>query len=100
MATAALPRDPDLDQLRTQARELQRAVRSGTPEALTRVTKWRLGPPDVNEVRGVTPLAGPTLSGSEPRYVRGAPPPNWQIREPPRPRWSPVRPARLGRVRR
>ncbi len=35
MATAALPRDPDLDQLRNQARELQRAVRRGEPAALS-----------------------------------------------------------------
>ena len=35
MATA-LPEHPDLDQLRTQARELQRAVRAGDPQALGR----------------------------------------------------------------
>ena len=46
MATAALPQDPDLGQLRAQARELQRAVRSGAPAALTRVTRWHPGPPD------------------------------------------------------
>ena len=46
MATAALPQDPDLDQLRTQARELQRAVRAGAPTALTRVAKWHPRPPE------------------------------------------------------
>ncbi|HUB41978.1 MAG TPA: ankyrin repeat domain-containing protein [Streptosporangiaceae bacterium] len=40
MATAALPQDPDLDQLRSQARELQRAVRSGDERALLRVARW------------------------------------------------------------
>jgi len=45
MATAALPQDPDLDQLRNQARELQRAVRRGEPAALTRVSRWHPGPP-------------------------------------------------------
>jgi ankyrin repeat protein len=45
MATAALPRDPDLDQLRNQARELQRAVRHGDPRALTRVSRWHPDPP-------------------------------------------------------
>jgi ankyrin repeat protein len=45
MATASLPQDPDLDQLRTQARELQRAVRIGTQAALTRVTKSHPEPP-------------------------------------------------------
>jgi ankyrin repeat protein len=43
--TASLPQDPDLDQLRAQARELQRAVRNGAPAALTRVTKWHPEPP-------------------------------------------------------
>jgi ankyrin repeat protein len=46
MATAALPQDPDLDQLRSQARELQRAVRRGDPAALARVSRWHPGPPD------------------------------------------------------
>ena len=40
MATAALPQDPDLDQLRKQARELQRAARSGEPAALARLGRW------------------------------------------------------------
>ena len=40
IATASLPQDPDLDQLRKQARELQRAVRSGEPAALARVSRW------------------------------------------------------------
>jgi hypothetical protein len=39
MATAALPQDPDLGQLRNQARELQRAVRTGDPAALARVSR-------------------------------------------------------------
>ncbi|WP_433894269.1 ankyrin repeat domain-containing protein [Streptomyces sp. CA-111067] len=37
MATASLPQNPDLDQLRNQARELQRAVRAGDPAARARV---------------------------------------------------------------
>jgi hypothetical protein len=39
MPTIPLPQDPDLGQLRNQARELQRAVRAGhqnTPELLLR----------------------------------------------------------------
>ena len=40
MATAALPQDPDLDQLRKQARELQRAFGRGEPAALARVARW------------------------------------------------------------
>jgi ankyrin repeat protein len=46
MATASLPQDPDIDQLRAQARELQRAVRGGAPAALTRVSKWHPHPPE------------------------------------------------------
>jgi hypothetical protein len=46
MATAALPQDPDLSQLRSQARELQRAVRRGDPAALARVARWHPGRPD------------------------------------------------------
>jgi hypothetical protein len=45
MATAALPQDPDLEQLRNQARELQRAVRRGEPTALARVSRWHPGRP-------------------------------------------------------
>jgi hypothetical protein len=45
MATAALPQDPDLGQLRNQARELQRAVRGGEPTALARVARWHPAPP-------------------------------------------------------
>jgi ankyrin repeat protein len=45
MATASLPQDPDLDQLRNQARELQRAVRRSEPAALTRVSRWHPDPP-------------------------------------------------------
>jgi ankyrin repeat protein len=40
MAIASLPQDPDLDQLRRQARELQRAVRRGDPVAVARVSHW------------------------------------------------------------
>jgi ankyrin repeat protein len=39
--TASLPQDPDLEQLRKQARELQRAVRKGQPEALHRARQWQ-----------------------------------------------------------
>jgi Ankyrin repeat len=45
MATASLPQDPDLEQLRNRARELQRAVRSDKPTALARVSKWHPEPP-------------------------------------------------------
>ena len=45
MATAALPQDPDLGQLRNQARELQRAVRDGDSRALARVGRWHPDPP-------------------------------------------------------
>jgi ankyrin repeat protein len=45
MATASLPQDPDLDQLRNQARELQRDVRRGEPAALSRVSRWHPDPP-------------------------------------------------------
>ncbi len=45
MAVAALPQDPDLDQLRNQARDLQRAVRRGEPAALARVSRWHRDPP-------------------------------------------------------
>jgi hypothetical protein len=45
MATAALPQDPDLEQLRNRARELQRAVRRGEPAALARVSRWHPGQP-------------------------------------------------------
>ncbi|HEX5294861.1 MAG TPA: hypothetical protein VFX25_38825, partial [Streptosporangiaceae bacterium] len=57
MATAALPQDPDLDQLRSQARELQRAVRRGDPAALARVSRWHPGPPDA----GAFPLTAAQL---------------------------------------
>ena len=39
MATVPLPQDPDLGQLRTQARELQRAVRAGEPAVLALVAE-------------------------------------------------------------
>jgi ankyrin repeat protein len=45
MATASLPQDPDLDQLRGQARELQRAVRDGDQRALARVSRSHPKPP-------------------------------------------------------
>ncbi len=57
MATAALPQDPDLDQLRNQARELQRAVRSGEPAALTRVSRWHPDAPPASRRPGEEPLA-------------------------------------------
>ena len=49
MATASLPQDPDLDQLRTQARELQRAVRRGDPDARARVARWHPAPPPAGD---------------------------------------------------
>jgi ankyrin repeat protein len=45
MATAALPQDPDLGQLRNRARELQRAVQDHQPDALARVSQWHPDPP-------------------------------------------------------
>jgi len=45
MATATLPQDPDLDQLRRRARELQRGVRRGEAAALDRVSRWHPTPP-------------------------------------------------------
>jgi hypothetical protein len=48
MAAASLPEDPDLDQLRNQARELQRAVRRGEPAALTLVSRWHPGSPQAD----------------------------------------------------
>jgi ankyrin repeat protein len=49
MATASLPQDPDLNQLRSQARELQRAVRRGEPGALARVSRWHPAPPPAGQ---------------------------------------------------
>jgi ankyrin repeat protein len=44
--TISLPMDPDLGQLRKKARELQRAVRSGDPDALALVAEFHPdGPP-------------------------------------------------------
>lgn len=43
--TASLPQEPDLGQLRKQARELQRAVRSGVPDALAQVNRLHPDPP-------------------------------------------------------
>ena len=51
MATASLPQDPDLDQLRNQARELQRAVRAGDETARARVARWHPAPPPPAEFR-------------------------------------------------
>ncbi len=45
MAIASLPQDPDLEQLRNQARELQRAVRRREPSASARVARWHPQPP-------------------------------------------------------
>lgn len=45
MAIAALPQDPSLDQLRNQARELQRAVRKGDSTAVARVARWHPAAP-------------------------------------------------------
>lgn len=42
--TRALPTHPHLDHLRRQARELQRALRRGEPEALARAAPYRPGP--------------------------------------------------------
>jgi ankyrin repeat protein len=46
MATVPLPQDPDLGQLRTQARELQRAVRAGEPAVLALVAEFHPAPPE------------------------------------------------------
>lgn len=43
MPTTPLPQDPDLDQLRRQARELQRAVRLGDPSALALIAEFSPG---------------------------------------------------------
>jgi hypothetical protein len=45
MPTIPLPQDPDLGQLRNQARELQRAVRAGDGAALTLVSEFHPAPP-------------------------------------------------------
>ncbi|MGH9045076.1 MAG: ankyrin repeat domain-containing protein [Acidimicrobiales bacterium] len=45
MAIAALPQDPDLGQLRNQARELRRAVGCDEPGALSRASRWHLDQP-------------------------------------------------------
>jgi hypothetical protein len=46
MPTVPLPQDPDLGQLRTRARELQRAVRAGDPEAGALVAEHHPSPPE------------------------------------------------------
>lgn len=45
MPTSPLPQDPNLDQLRNQARELQRAVRAGDPAARALATEFHPDPP-------------------------------------------------------
>src|SRR5262245_38605862 len=45
MPTVPLPQDPDLDQLRNQARELQRAVRAGDAPARAMVAEFHPDPP-------------------------------------------------------
>jgi ankyrin repeat protein len=45
MPTTHLPENPDLGQLRTQARELQRAIRAGEPTALALVREFYPAPP-------------------------------------------------------
>jgi ankyrin repeat protein len=45
MPTIPLPQDPDLGQLRNQARELQRAVRAGDVSALALVAEFHPAPP-------------------------------------------------------
>ena len=57
MTTASLPQDPDLEQLRKRARELQRDVRSGEPAALARVSRWH---PETG-VPGAFPLTAAQL---------------------------------------
>lgn len=46
MPTTSLPQDPDLDQLRKQARDLQRAVRGGDPASLALVGEFHPEPAD------------------------------------------------------
>lgn len=43
MPTVPLPEKPSLEQLRKQARELQRAAHAGSPDAVDLVTKFHLG---------------------------------------------------------
>src|SRR5207247_4529044 len=50
-AMAALPQDPDIGQLRNQARELQRAVRAGNEKAQARVVRWHPDPPPPGQFR-------------------------------------------------
>ncbi len=59
MATAALPQDPDLGQLRTQARELQRAVRDKESDALARVSR---GSSMSQTATGCASISGPSGS--------------------------------------
>src|SRR5580765_8196260 len=47
MPTVPLPQDPGLGQLRTRARELQRAVRAGDPEARSLAGELHPSPPDL-----------------------------------------------------
>jgi ankyrin repeat protein len=53
MPIVPLPDEPDLEQLRAQARDLQRAVRSGQPAALAEVAEHHPdGPPDPSAIAG------------------------------------------------
>ncbi|MBV9951780.1 MAG: ankyrin repeat domain-containing protein [Acidimicrobiia bacterium] len=47
MPTVPLPQDPDLGQLRTRARELQRAVRAGQADACALAAEHHPSPPDL-----------------------------------------------------
>src|SRR5437899_21655 len=48
MPTVPLPQDPNLDQLRNQARELQRAVRADDDAARAMVAEFHPDPPDLD----------------------------------------------------
>lgn len=58
MPTIPLPQDPDLGQLRKQARELQRAVRAGDQAALALVAEFH---PDAADQAITTGLTGPAV---------------------------------------
>jgi ankyrin repeat protein len=64
MPTIPLPQDPDLSQLRKQARELQRAVRAGDPSALALVTEFHpdlTGQPALGQAADEFPLSAAQL---------------------------------------
>ena len=65
MPTASLPQDPDIDQLRKQARELQRAVRQRQPEAIARASRWH----DVSEPEGFPLTAAQMVLARENRFA-------------------------------